>query len=85
MYSFDRFSGIFQEHTKDTDVKLNAAGFSVTFDGSEVLDFETEGGVPKEYRYLYFSFVKTKKDWRWNGICHSPVRDFGFNPSYEFK
>jgi hypothetical protein len=85
VYSFNKFSKIFQEHTKDVEVNLNAAGFSVGFDDLPTLDFETEGGVPKEYRYLYFLFIKTKEGWKWDGICNDPVRIPDFKPSQEFK
>lgn len=85
VYSFNKFSKIFHEHTKDVEVKLKAAGFLAGFDDALSLDFETEGGVPREYRYLYFLFVKTKGGWKWVGICNDSMRIPDFKPSQEFK
>jgi hypothetical protein len=85
VYSFNKFSEIFHEHTKDVEVRLKAAGFSVGFDDARALDFETEGGVPKEYRYLYFLFRKTREGWKWGGICNDSMRLPDFKPSQEFK
>ena len=84
MYSFDEISRLFREHTKDAQTRLNAMGFSVGFDEPELM-FEAVGGVPNEYRYLYFLFEKTKEGWKWTGICHFPIRERSFKPSQEFK
>jgi hypothetical protein len=92
-YSFNKFSKLFQEHTKNQKVKLNAVEFYLGLDldqGTKFLTYESEGGTPKEYRYLYFlfenfMFEKRDNDWKLAGICHHPTRRPNFEPSHAFK
>lgn len=64
----------FRERSADKILKMTAIEIEDTALSIETIRWSDQP-------FLYFLFEKTRTGWQWTGVCHEPIRDYGFRPT----